>query len=242
MRLPPTRRALFRAKVDRHRQVQVANCYAVLVVVQPQSAGDPSDERVVERSARGGAPLPAVVASAPRVPRAGGPTSLSFINGDPVRLTGRTVRYTEAANSVADRTVCYRLHNAVEDESRAILQRTDQCAADEAGVVARGVAPRAQPTLPRGRWWRMGSPRRTLPRRFGRVEERHRDLYTADAIGERVVELADHCRPAVVETVDEGRVPERPSAVEAFHRREPDHPPGLWPTVPGRGAVTRRMW
>ena len=49
------------------------------------------------------------------------------------------------------------------------------------------------------------------------VEQHHRQLDRADAVGDRVVELLDDGRLAVGQPLDHGELPERASPVEALH-------------------------
>jgi hypothetical protein len=58
---------------------------------------------------------------------------------------------------------------------------------------------------------------------FRKVEQVHRDLNAADSIGESMVELADHCRTTILQTVNECRLPKRPRPVEILHLGQSGH-------------------
>ena len=65
------------------------------------------------------------------------------------------------------------------------------------------------------------------------VEQHHRQLDGADAVGDRVVELLDDGRLAVDQALDHGELPQGPRPVEALH-------PDRLGQVEQRAPVARR--
>ncbi len=60
-------------------------------------------------------------------------------------------------------------------------------------------------------------------RHFGDAVQAHCNLNRADAIGQRMVQLAQQRRTTVGQSVDQGGLPQRPRAIEVRHRRESGH-------------------
>ena len=68
-----------------------------------------------------------------------------------------------------------------------------------------------------------GRRHRALVVLLGFVVEGHRDLNGADAVGKRVMHLAQQRCPSVGQSVDQRHLPQRAGSVEVCHRREPRH-------------------
>ena len=140
--------------------------------------------------------------------------------GDAVRLIGFTVRYTEAAVSPTARTLCR--------GRRAPWQRCGRRARVTPHAVRPSIASyrtecRTPSSALGASGGRLGRERPQVLRLLGEVEQHHRDLHAADAVGERVVQLAHQRRPTVGQPVDEGHLPQRPGMVELAHLRTPGH-------------------
>ncbi len=111
--------------------------------------------------------------------------------------------------------------DAPDERSRCSPQGSPRELADELRVVPDGEPDAVQ----RRRWLRcgLGRERAEVLRLLGDVEEDHRDLDATDAVGERVVQLADKCCGTVGQPVHQGDLPERSGMVELGHLGTPGH-------------------
>ena len=113
----------------------------------------------------------------------------------------------------------HRMSDAVVDQFRGRRDGSRHRRCDESRVVAEHIAVSAQPRRPGH--LRRSRHRLVLSRQFGKVEQRHPDLDTADTVGEGVVELAQHRRTSVLESVDQRDRPQRAGPVEVLHLGDP---------------------
>ena len=208
------------AQVDRHGQVQIADRHPVLVVVAAQSAGHPGDEGVVERTAGpvGGVPQRRHRHLVHAEPAHQGP----LLHQRRAGLGHRPHRAVHRCSQFAGRgRGLQRPPDGVEKQLRSGLHGLDDRRTHQADVVSHRVAVAVERL--RGRNHRLGGQVAHRARLLGEVEQGHRDLHAAHAVGEGVVELAQHRGAAVVESLDQGGLPHRAGPVEVVHRGQPGH-------------------
>lgn len=147
----------------------------------------------------------------------------SFINGEPVSVTGRMLRCPRRPSPTASVTVCRWMADGVEHQLRGGACRAGHRTADQAEVVAQRVEIAERSVFVHLGFPGAGPHGLDAARFLGEVEQMHGDLNTAHPVGERVVELAQHRRPAVVEALYQSCRPQRPGPVEVRHRCHPSH-------------------
>ena len=190
---------------------------AVAIVVAAQAAGDGGDERVVELAVHlARRRLHLVERHDDRVE----PDAQRAAGHERAQRRGRGRQHPRHGPAV----VAGSAQGAGSHRGAARPRRSRPIATTGGPGPAAGAA-RAAARRPRARAGSSRGPRArraSSPRSSGgvalEVEQVHRDLHRADAVGDRVMDLDDQAGAPFGEVVDDDELPQRPRPVEALHR------------------------